>query len=543
MSNTEKRKEDIISETMRELYDSIEKKENSKIEDIKPEEIEAEEIEVEEIEAEEIEAEEIDVKETEEDMNEGEASEKHNNIRKKLLIILGSVFGTFILVYIGFAIFFGSHFMFNTTINGTDYSLKSVKAVTEDMESKVQNYVLTIEESDGDKETVDGKSINLEYIPTDEIAKLASEQNRVFWITSLWNHLELETKVSVKYNQNTLNAIIKKMACLKEENQVKSINAHPEFVDTQFVVKEEVIGTQIDEDTFVKAVNGAVEGFESVLVLSETDCYLLPKYVSDSEEVIKACEQMNDYLKAEITYDIHPHELVVEPEVFAGWLKVNDKMEVKFDKKKLKAFVTELAEKYNTWGKDRKFKTATGNVVTVSGGAYGWLLDQDAEYKQLKEDVKGGKPVKREPVYRSYGKAAEHTDTDWGNTYAEVDLTNQKMYFIKDGNVVLESHVVTGNPNKGNATPQGMYSLTYKTRDAVLRGRRDENGVPEYESPVAYWMPFNGGIGFHDASWQSSFGGSRYLTNGSHGCINMPISKAKELYNLIPDKCPVICHY
>ena len=117
------------------------------------------------------------------------------------------------------------------------------------------------------------------------------------------------------------------------------------------------------------------------------------------------------------------------------------------------------------------------------------------------------------------------------------------MYFIKEGNVVLESYIVTGNPNRGNATPQGVYSLTYKTRNAVLRGERDENGEPEYETPVAYWMPFNGGIGFHDATWQSSFGGSRYRTNGSHGCVNMPKSKAAELYKLIPDKCPVICHY
>lgn len=115
---------------------------------------------------------------------------------------------------------------------------------------------------------------------------------------------------------------------------------------------------------------------------------------------------------------------------------------------------------------------------------------------------------------------------DVGDTYAEVDLSRQKAYFIKNGKVVLESDVVTGNPNKGNATPQGMYSLTYKTRNAVLRGQKKKDGTYSYESPVKYWMPFNGGIGFHDASWQSSFGGNRYKSHGSHGCVNMPREKA-----------------
>ena len=56
-------------------------------------------------------------------------------------------------------------------------------------------------------------------------------------------------------------------------------------------------------------------------------------------------------------------------------------------------------------------------------------------------------------------------------------------------------------------------------------------------------MPFNGGIGFHDADWQPYFGGDRYLTGGSHGCINMPPENAEELYNIIQYDVPIICFY
>ena len=108
---------------------------------------------------------------------------------------------------------------------------------------------------------------------------------------------------------------------------------------------------------------------------------------------------------------------------------------------------------------------------------------------------------------------------------------------------MFSSDCVTGNVSAGHATPQGTYSLTYKTRDAVLRGSKNADGEYEYESPVSYWMPFNGGIGFHDATWRSSFGGSIYKTAGSHGCVNMPKSNAAKLYELVEKGIPVVCYY
>ena len=57
---------------------------------------------------------------------------------------------------------------------------------------------------------------------------------------------------------------------------------------------------------------------------------------------------------------------------------------------------------------------------------------------------------------------------------------------------------------------------------------------------VTYWMAFEGnGIGFHDATWQDSFGGDTYLDNGSHGCVNLPLSFAEELYSSVYLYMPV----
>jgi hypothetical protein len=122
----------------------------------------------------------------------------------------------------------------------------------------------------------------------------------------------------------------------------------------------------------------------------------------------------------------------------------------------------------------------------------------------------------------------------YSGTYADVNLTTQKMFFVKDGVKVLETDIVTGAPSM--ATPPGTFRVQGKSSPAVLVG-------PGYRSPVTYWMAFNGGIGFHDATWQSSFGGKRYLTNGSHGCINMPLAAAKTLYAYLSIGDTVRVHY
>ena len=64
----------------------------------------------------------------------------------------------------------------------------------------------------------------------------------------------------------------------------------------------------------------------------------------------------------------------------------------------------------------------------------------------------------------------------------------------------------------------------------------------DYESKVTYWMPFNGGIGFHDATWRGSFGGDIYVWGGSHGCVNMPYYNAEELFYEVEEGMPVIVY-
>ncbi|WP_417169041.1 peptidoglycan binding domain-containing protein [[Clostridium] scindens] len=571
MGDTGKRADEIIEETMKEIYDDLNSSDAFKETDDDYEDSQEEEIDMEDDDSADISAddgvletdrfdeiddedsleefddikdEELEYDELEDDdMEETDIvkAAKKKKRKKTAAIVAGIIIGVLVLIYVGFAIFFSSHFMFFTKINGTDFSLKSVSQVEAYMKQQVADYVLTLKESDGGSEKISGSDISLVYVPGEQLEKLAKKQNNFLWITSLWNHPKITSEIGVEYDKDAFAKITEGLECLKPENQTVSVDAHPEFQNDKFVVVPEVVGTKIDTEKFNEAVTKAINGFKPTLDLFKTGCYILPRFVSDSQEVVAATDAMNSYLGANVTYDFNPATEVVDASVISQWVTVDADMNVTFNEEAVRAFIQSLADKYDTKGKPRTFTTATGNTVNVTGGSYGWKIDQEAEYNALIANIQNAETVTREPNYAS--RAASHEGNDVGSTYAEVDLSNQMMYFVQNGQVVLQSGIVTGNPNKGNGTPQGVYSLAYKALDQVLRGTKKPDGTYEYETPVKFWMPFNGGIGFHDATWQSSFGGSRYQTNGSHGCVNLPYDVAAQLYNLITAGTPVVCHY
>jgi lipoprotein-anchoring transpeptidase ErfK/SrfK/predicted nucleic-acid-binding protein len=203
------------------------------------------------------------------------------------------------------------------------------------------------------------------------------------------------------------------------------------------------------------------------------------------------------------------------------------------DEEAVLEYVKSLAGKYNTAYKAKEFETSYGQTITISNGFYGWKINNDEEVAQILDDLAGGTSVTREPVYSQ--TANSHSDKDWGNSYVEINLTAQHLYMYKDGKLVIESDFVSGSVAGNHNTHTGAFAVTYKTLNAVLRG-------PDYETPVTYWMPFNGDEGMHDATWRSKFGGNIYKTNGSHGCINLPKSVAKTIYENIEKGYPVFVY-
>lgn len=119
-------------------------------------------------------------------------------------------------------------------------------------------------------------------------------------------------------------------------------------------------------------------------------------------------------------------------------------------------------------------------------------------------------------------KEAELKDAS-GDTYIDIDLENQHVTYYENGVAIIETDCVSGDVDGGRSTPKGTYAVTGKVNGKYLTG-------PTWHVWVDYWMPFNGAIGLHDASWRSKFGGTIYKTSGSHGCVNIPKDVAQTIF-------------
>ena len=460
---------------------------------------------------------------------------------KKPWIIAGSIVGGLLVIYLGISAFFIGHFYINTTINGKDFSGKTVEDVEAYFKEQVQDYQLTLIEMDNATDVIDGSEISLEYEESSEIEDALKAQNPLLWVKAFFSRSSTDVTVSVNYDQAALEEKIQTIQAVTNE-QTEPVSAYPKFDGNSFVVEPEVYGTAVDMDVLSEKIAMAVTEFEPSLDLLEEECYKLPKYTSDSPEVQAACDTMNEYCKASVTYTM-TENVVVDKTLISTWLSYDDNMQVTFNEDAVREWMREFGSTYDTVGTTRTITTPTGKTAEVSGGTYGWSIDEDTETQNLINSIKNGEVVTREPAYAQ--TAASHSVQDWGTTYLEVDLSTQHMWYIVNGSVALETDVVTGLPTADRQTPAGVYYILYTERNATLKGETDpKTGKPIYETPVAYWMPFTWqGHGFHDATWQPGFGGNLYQTLGSHGCVNMPLDQAGNLFNMLSAGTPVVIHY
>lgn len=467
--------------------------------------------------------------------------EDKKSLGKKPWIIAGSIVGGLLVIYLGISAFFIGHFFINTTINGKDFSGKSAADVEEYLKEQVKDYELELIELNNETDVIKGSDISLVYKEDSSVEDALKKQNPILWVTSLFSKSSQNINIQVDYDESELEEKIQSVKAVTQE-QTEPASAYPKFDGESFVVEPEVYGTAVNMDVLSEKIKEHITEFDPTLDMLEEECYKLPKYTSESPEVQAACDTMNQYCKASITYPM-TENVVVDKSLISTWLTYDENMQVIFNEDAVREWMRTFGATYDTVGATRTITSPSGKTVEVSGGTYGWSIDEETEAQNLINSIKNGEVATREPAYAQ--TAASHSAQDWGTTFIEVDLSAQHMWYIVDGSVAFQADVVTGLPTPDRATPSGVYSILYTERNATLVGEKDPaTGEPIYRTPVSYWMPFTWqGHGFHDATWQPGFGGSLYQSLGSHGCVNMSYSDAGTLFGMISAGTPVVLHY
>lgn len=461
------------------------------------------------------------------------------SVRKKILLIaVGAFAGILLVIYLGLSLFYHNHFYYGTVIGDMDCGGKNPDKVKRLVRERAAKYGLTIIGREGVEGTVYASDIALEYVFDDTLERIAREQNGFAWISAFRKQPRYQMPALVSYDDKLLTERLNIMLMFQTENMKLPCDAKISEYNTgsnRYEIVKEYPGTILIREKAENAVRNALEQLQEKLFLDEAECYENPSVKEDDPQLDRFCSRLNKYVSSQIRYDWNGEEVVIDGDQISGWLDIDfEKHDVKINPERVRRYVDNLSKIHDTYGKARLFRTTVGEEVLIKGGNYGWRVDREGETEALIRMVRAGQRTDREPVYLFEANVKGRDDI--GDSYVEIDLTNQHLYLYAEGELILQSDFVSGNLARGFDTPDGVYGLTYKTKGAVLRGQG-------YATPVKYWMPFNGNIGMHDASWRRKFGGDIYKTAGSHGCVNLPTEAAETIYEYVYKGFPVVCYF
>ena len=440
--------------------------------------------------------------------------------KKNLILIIAAT--TVAAIYLGAATFFSFHFCPGSKLNGQDISWMTISQVRDLVDSKASSYVLDIVGRSGLDEKITASDISWKPDFNESLNDNLGFVNGLKWPVYVLSHRSFTNEDMASFDEELLKSKINSMSFFKEENMISPVDAQLVFDETlaEYTIVPEDYGSKADRDAFYEAVVEALSTMQMTLSLDKAGVYEEPKILSDNKALTDECQSLNKYASAKITYTFGDDVITVDGNYIKDWISY-DGTTTTLDTDKVNEFVNTLGRTYDTFGRDRTFTTSLGQTITVSGGDYGWWMDRDTTLSELVTAIESTSICDMTPVY--FGTAAQYGSQDYGTSYVEVDLDHQHVYVYENGSLVIDTDCVSGKATNDRVTPTGTFGITYKERDATLTGQN-------YSSDVKYWMPFYGNVGLHDASWRSSFGSDIYVTNGSHGCINLPPDAAAVIF-------------
>lgn len=472
-------------------------------------------------------------------------------MKNAIKFLIGSLFSICILLglgYLGLAVYYENGFSFMTYINGIYCTGKTVETVNAELNESF--------DYDGLKVDLQNNSF---YITTEEILytydyreplnHYLAAQNPYLWIENLTKgKKEYILQPAVAFNEEYLDNILDTE--LSGDNPSDNLQVRLELGEDGFEIydnKRSLLDIQKAKKVISQAL---IKGHESVN-LTDSGCYFDEPYTEAEEEIYLFYELLDTYQSRKVAYvfddgaeRISPLELAktlvfyqayqnkslhTKTDNFSDYIGEDGKLLV--DENSVSNLIDEKLEPYNTYH-NHEFTTHDGRVLLIKGGTYGNKIDMKTEKKELFDFLSSDRKIyTRNPRYLK--EVPIKAKNDIGDTYIEVDIGNQKMFYYRDGELYIETDVVTG---KNNATREEVCYVYAKQKNRILRG-------PGYESFVKYWMPVSGGIGIHDASWRDEYGGEIYIRNGSHGCINTPLEIVEQMYEVMEIGTPCVLYY
>ncbi len=485
-----------------------------------------------------------------------------------------TVLALVILVYLGLAFYYRDRFALNTWINGVYCTGSTVQEVSarllEQTETPAEMIVIGYDGTGSNcgeaKYTISLGEISYALDYETALNSFLADQNSWLWIANITHNREYTLQPEISFDEETLKSQWEKIAADIHTEADYRIDYN---VDDGYTLYDG-LHNRLDEEKSYEIIKNAIyasaDSANLNVNLIEEESYYDVSMSAEQQELEKLWNRIELFQDNGPVYDFGEGEEQIEPGQMAAFLKkdvAEDQPEGEtasglpvegeegyflLDEAAVSEWIGSMAEIHDTYGKDWEFQSTRGDIVSIKGATYGTTMDQKREVQWLTDyleqllqktvnaagfDVDASGEV-RIPAYTR--EAYNRSCAGVGDTYIEVDMGIQKLYYYEAGELKLETDIVTGNVRKKMNTPEGVNYVYSKQKNRILRGEG-------YTSPVSFWMPVKGAVGIHDASWRDEFGGDIYKSNGSHGCINLPSDVMAELYDMVEVGTPVVMFY
>ncbi len=463
-----------------------------------------------------------------EDDDDDEPPKKKHKGLLILCVILAVLAAACVGVYFYFDNFFKDHFFIQSEINGQDVSFKTVDEARKLLADEVLGYKLTVKGRNDLNATLTAADLGLTVDDQGETEKIFKAQKALGWnwIQSIFRKTGGTVEFVLHSDPAVLKESVAALPMFAKENVVEPTNAALDTSGDKCVITPENEGAKPNLDKAIAAVTAAAVGKAESVDLDAKDCYEHPLVTAKDKTLNARLDAWNKILAADVTYVFGENKERVTGADARSHI-IDDGQNVRLDETFAHDLVYAWGRKYDTFGLAREFKTHDGRTITIPyGGDYGWCSNKDKTIADLQEALLAGATGEREPVWLF--RAMGWDNGDLTGTYVEVSIAEQHLWCYKNGELIVDTPVVTGSlAEEDTHTLPGCFAIDAKVRDKVL-GAMDSQG---YANPVSFWMPFDGGRGLHDAPWRVEYGGEIYKTNGSHGCVNTPYDAMAIVYN------------
>ncbi|MGX7107192.1 L,D-transpeptidase family protein [Hutsoniella sourekii] len=447
---------------------------------------------------------------------------------------------TVIVLAVGYSAgigYYADKFQANTRFANVDVSNLNLKEAEAKVADEINKQTIRITENGQEVGVLNIADLNPQIHAEETLQATYNSQNPNAWAAHYFTseNFDADLMENVTVDNEVLSSKLQEMG-LTNEDRTPAQDAAINYSESQgYFVEEASEGNQLDTEKVKQAIMEGIQSGNDTVEINEN--YIKPSLTADSEPIQETMKQIDELKNLNITLKIDGQDVTIPHEEIEKWIQFDGNNQIVYDREAMDAYVGDLNKEYSSFYKTRQFPSTLQGTVSVQPGTLGWSIDRDSEVDQLVKDLNGRQDVTREPNIVGTGYSSNGDDI--GDTYVEIDIANQQMFYYENGEQMLATAIVSGWANSTDTIP-GAYAIWNKELNATLVGVNQQMGHA-YRQPVSYWLPFDDtGQGIHDANWQANFGGDVYTYAGSQGCINTPPSVMAQLFDMVEVGTPVI---